>query len=574
MSISAGYRMAQSVNNPYANYPNVSYQSPPPATPGVYELDTPNEKKELSPPSTKSEITLAYHPLSIAIVAFWTVLVIGLLVLLERSAALAPTTVHQPWYYSNDGLPSVLLTVFAQGHGPVTAMHLGRLSISALQFRRSSPRTWLELFWMADRKWAGPVGVLLTAVGVVQRRLRVSYPLVLFSLLSLLALVTPLVLNRAYPIRTLDVRVPQMFAPNTFTPSKLNGLDAYAQAAAGGGAWATNQTVYELFNSSTFTAVGAPRPGEPGMGDVFFAGDVQGLDTTLPGMRITGGCKAVPGQTGLDNLDAFSQFCSAHLPSVQDIGQQVVNAISLSLNVSYCSTYSFQAMTLPSNSSAYMWFQNTNGTGMIVGDLVAGLVQCNTYTTTGTADVFGRSLSFANFAPDPSLYVDEQGGEDPLDPLYAAIYHLNIGRSGSEDDQAGAIDMLGYVEVTHDEGLYYVSPTLDGFAQAMWHGAQHMTNAFAVLTRSTDTVYAATAHVPVSGRVKANTFVAGAIALLVLWFVGVVGMTAALWRATAFGDSLDSYAAGRLLVDKPDLVSGECGGGVGDNARLLEKLEA
>jgi hypothetical protein len=78
---------------------------------------------------------LAWYSLPLYAVVIWTCIVGGTIVLLEASARYTPDP--QPikgegvWYFG--WLPNVLLVLFAQGHGAVTAAYLGRLAISALQ---------------------------------------------------------------------------------------------------------------------------------------------------------------------------------------------------------------------------------------------------------------------------------------------------------------------------------------------------------------------------------------------------------------------------------------------------------
>jgi hypothetical protein len=78
---------------------------------------------------------LAWYPLPLVAVAIWTCIVGGIIVLLEASVRYIPdpkpTNGEGVWYFGT--LPNVLLVLFAQGHGAVTAAYLGRLAISALQ---------------------------------------------------------------------------------------------------------------------------------------------------------------------------------------------------------------------------------------------------------------------------------------------------------------------------------------------------------------------------------------------------------------------------------------------------------
>ncbi|KAI0087414.1 hypothetical protein BDY19DRAFT_995100 [Irpex rosettiformis] len=193
----------------------------------------------------------SYHLLNASLLVVWVALIAVEIVLMERSVSLAPMTTSLLWYYSITGLPSVLNTAFAQGHGIITVMHLSRLFVSALDIRHGRPRTWLEMFWIANQNWFGPVTMLTTGLTMLKMRVRVSGLFTLFSLISIVALVTPIALDRAYPIKTLDVPVSIPFMPSVLSPSRLLGIDAYAQLAAGRGSWTTNRNTVDMFNSTT-----------------------------------------------------------------------------------------------------------------------------------------------------------------------------------------------------------------------------------------------------------------------------------------------------------------------------------
>ena len=561
--------------DPYALYSTVPYD---PSAAGSQRVPHSDNKDPHAP--TKYASTSSYYPLSVLVNAFWIALIATELFLLERSVAVASKAVSQPWYYSNNGLPSFLLTIFAQGHGPITAMHLGRLAISGLQSSRMSPRTWIELFWLSDKKWAGPVGIVLTLWSSMKIRIRPSTTFILFSIISLIALTTPLVLNRAYPIRTIDVQVQRSFAPNTLTRSRLAAIDAYNQEAAGAGAWVLNQTVFELFNATTYVPSGSLR-NDSNVDDLFFAGDVEGMDMDLLGIRLQGGCHTVENQGNLEDFAAFTDYCNHTLfggtlaPGEGEVQTELLNSPSLALNISWCSNGSWSMLTSPSNTSALMWFNNTNTTGMLVGDVVKGLVRCDSYLTAGSASLSGRNLTFDGFKEDSTLLNASQAGEPMLDPLYLALEHLTTtGRSGDESIQGQLISILGYTEEGANYGLYYRSPSLNGFADAMWRGVSYMTLALAILSRSTDETYPATEHFAIAGRTRDTPLLIGALALLATWLLCMLGLTGIMWRSTSFGGSLDSYAAARLMSDRMDLVSGDCDGGLEDNKRLVESFVA
>lgn len=316
---------------------------------GVSPKTPPTPSPYSAPHSGKvaGAVSSTWHPLSMFIIIIWFLLIVLLLILLERSVAISPTTLHLPWYYNSTGLPSDLLTVFAQGHVPITIMHLSRLVASGVQSSATAPRTWLEFFWTVDKRWSGPLGILAIIWGTARLRVRVSLTTVSFSVISLVALVTPLVLIHAYPIRTIDVQLSQTFNPNTLSAFNMGSIDAYTQAAQGGAGWATNLTVLDLFNTTTFTPVGAERG--PGSNDFFFAGDVEGLDTVLPGIRIQGGCQAVNGQTGLGDYSTFLDFCQDHLSTINNAQNLTIAPAPNGPNLSilYCKLNLFRPYYLP-----------------------------------------------------------------------------------------------------------------------------------------------------------------------------------------------------------------------------------
>lgn len=122
-----------------------------------------------------------YHPWNASLFVVWVALIAIEITLMERSVALAPTTTSPLWYFSTSGLLSVLITIFAQGHGIVTTICLSRLFVSALNCRYSRPRTWMEMFWTANQSWSGPVSILKSISEYESRRFS-SHSL--FSVLS------------------------------------------------------------------------------------------------------------------------------------------------------------------------------------------------------------------------------------------------------------------------------------------------------------------------------------------------------------------------------------------------------
>ena len=558
----------QEMYNPYSN--QFHYAHPSMATNSNVQETLLVDDKFIPGSRRSSYRPPSHHPFSLVVIAFWTVFIVAEIVLLQRSVALAPTTPKLPWYYGNDGLPTIFFTIFTQGHAPVTSLHLSRLAISALQFRGTAPRTWLEMFWLADMKWAGPMGILMWAWNMIKLPVRVSPTIVVFSVTILSAFATPYILSRAYPFQSMDVPVNRTFAPNTLAAAKLSTIDAYAQIAVGAGSWSTNLTVLDLFNGSTFVPASNPSR-VANTTDLFFAGDVQSMDVTLPGVRIQGGCHAID-NTANATQDSFLELCDQQLPTIGDRAFLTISPGVFTLNVSYCSSAQFQGVGSPSNTSALVWFAN-NPSVSLLGDIVAGIVQCETNFTTGTALLSGRNLTYDHFVEDDKMYTDSQAGEPLLDPLYAALYHFHSLEDATDDQVSQLYGMMGYTQGADSNGEQkYTSPSLDGFADAMWRGATHMTTALAVLGRDSATTYTGTAYIAVSGRTRDMPFFVGALGLLGAWFLAMLGLTSFVWRSTVYGDSLDSYSAARLTASRPDLMDGGQTGGIAENRRLLERF--
>ncbi|KAF7325400.1 hypothetical protein MVEN_02629400 [Mycena venus] len=280
--------------NPYADVEPSSppFSPQPPLSPNravkeknPYRTNT-SELKTLptlpSQPTPTHEI--GYYPASLCVLVVWIVFVILLLWLLESAVRHGPQSLSQPWAYTT--LPGLLITVFAQGHGAITAMHLSRVSVSALHSARTSPSTWAEVFWISDRAWQGPVGMLSTFLAASRLRVRTSTHFILCAVTCLTALVTPIILSRAYPIRTITVDEDTTITPFALSTERMGALDAYGEIATGSGAWTTALSVSETYNSSVYLPPGASRNDDPL--DFFFGGNVQGKTARLPGLRLSG----------------------------------------------------------------------------------------------------------------------------------------------------------------------------------------------------------------------------------------------------------------------------------------------
>jgi len=245
---------------------------------------------QLNEPITIGVDKLELHALSTVCITLWMFVVGGTVALLERAVSVSHQRTVVPWYLSTDGLPPLLVTLIAQAHTPITAMHLARLAVSALSRSIGRPRTWIEVFYLADRKFAGPAGLIGVVWNMIKQRfVRISLAFCAFSVVSASTFALPVMLQRAYLIKTFDIRTNEMVAFDTLSTQGLTFLDSYAQMATGGGGWATGQSAVELFSRTSYVPAGKLRSNSSD--DIFFAGDVRDRDAMLPGIRVQGRCE-------------------------------------------------------------------------------------------------------------------------------------------------------------------------------------------------------------------------------------------------------------------------------------------
>lgn len=511
---------------------------------------------------------LAYYPFSSIVFLLWTAFTATLIVLLELAAAASTTSIHQPWYYSS--LPGLLLTVFAQGHVAVTAMHLSRLAISALHIHGYSPASWAELFWQADRNWQGPIGIVSMIYAKIKMKTKLSFTIIIFATICMIATVTPVLFSRAYPLTTVDVAVQTTSQLNVFWPPQIQAVDAYSQLASGGGAWATGTSVLSVYNSSVFIPAGTAR-NDTGVNDIFFTGDTLGADAELQGVRTHGQCHTII--SGPVDYGTFTNQMCGQLPAVQPIISQNISWMNVDISLAWCTNrgdFGGGMMDTPSSSfaSALVWLNTTNGT-----EVVQGVVMCNVTFSTGLAELNGQNRTFIAFQ-EVAIYnvTTAQGGEPPLQPIDAALRALDQSVSVVTFGRPAIVTMLGYVAYQKGDGQSYAQPSLDVMVERLWQGAAHMGSAIGLLCQQNGHTYPVTIHVPIAGRTINGPIAKLVWALGALWFVLLLGCTFMFFRPT-FGDNLNSYVAARLLVENPTLVDGHCCGSLDENMEMSVEFE-
>ena len=233
------------------------------------------------------------HLLSTFIIAFWTLFII-LTVVTHEVAYRASWDFEQaryrwelPWFLGpRIGIPTIMRTAFTQAHGPITAMHLARLAVNTLNLSWSSPKTWMEVFWLADRRWAGPVGLGKTGWTIASRRLRVSFGFVLLAALNIVAVVTPVFMTRTYSMAAGDAQSSIVGNVSTVDLSIMSRLTRGAQLSVGNEVLSNGLPPQAMFPLNTYIGtlpVGIRKA-------LFLSGDSYSSNMRLAGILVAGEC--------------------------------------------------------------------------------------------------------------------------------------------------------------------------------------------------------------------------------------------------------------------------------------------
>jgi len=175
----------------------------------------------------------------------------------------------------------------------------------------ASPKTWMEVFWLADRRWAGPFGLGKTGWTIVSRRLRVSFGFILLACLNIVTLVTPVFMTRAYSVAT-DY-VSGGFAENAsmIDLPTLARLSSGIQITTGNEIWTKGLSSALIFPRNSYRT---PEITEEGW--YFFTGELPNQsESSLTGIFVGGRCSSI-----LVNLLPPKQ-CNDGVLSLSDIGR-------------------------------------------------------------------------------------------------------------------------------------------------------------------------------------------------------------------------------------------------------------
>jgi len=169
-------------------------------------------------------------------------------------------------------------------------MHLARLAVNTLNLPWSSPKTWMEVFWLADRRWAGPVGLGKTGWTIASRRLRVSFGFILLAALNLVAVITPVFMTRTYSVTFGDAQRSIVANVSAVDLSIMARLSRATQLSVGNKIWSKGLPPSVMFPQNTYT-------GDPlGWVDpkwLFLTGDSFASEMRLAGVLVGGYCEII-----------------------------------------------------------------------------------------------------------------------------------------------------------------------------------------------------------------------------------------------------------------------------------------
>jgi hypothetical protein len=499
-------------------------------------------------------------PLPVAIILIWIGYIVVVIVQLEKAVAASHSykyeQVIQPFTNSQQEVLTVLLTVFAQAHTPITAMILARLAVSALSsaceysfttpcpsvlnltFTATAPKTWLELFFLAEGDWKSPLGIARALWTSYRRKTPMSSTFALLGATILLSIPLPLLLSRAYPYKV-EVEVASYIWNNI-------QFDVNDQLAVGLTAW-------------RITNFGDPSNFLPGAFYVSDTGSIEGSPVVfstetpqLAGPRsvvwLNGSCSVMQNDSTPDLPSSgitpdFDTWCTAHALNGSSVEQAVYEEGPVSFAMHWCSDFNQSSWDpspnhFPSTTSVVAWLE-LNATGSHAH--TEGFINCTHSFDTGSAtlissdpfSILDRNVSgfyydgtFSDFMADHTPITVDRNRFWP--PVYAAFASLA---------QDHASDNLTITRLFPME-----PPGMHDMAASLINGVFRMHAAAGIAALGTPPI---TRTTPVRNR---NTgFFVAAVVVLALWLLLLL---ICFWRlfSRAFGSSLNAYVAARLLV--------------------------
>jgi hypothetical protein len=307
----------------------------------------------------------------------------------------------------------------------------------------------------------------------------------------LFTLPKPVALSRAYPPWGFFVDYRNVTANSSIlaTHSLPNDVGWVAQLAVGSGGWSTGlDAVQDMYVSRTYVPSSAATD-SIGM-DIFFSGALSPgyHNTSIPGIRTTGGCSALDasndtalqagaGQTTSGPSQAFSDWCSA-----RGLGKYIdsfaLQTDNVDVYMHWCTgldptTQANWTAASQSSMTIIGWLNATNGQAAAQGFLncSATFSVGNATVSAGDSDIDSQALRTFDqdlFTPvqvyDPT---QKYQGVPFFPPVFAAFFEISQGTNSSntaiDAERAGATArMLGYIPQFHTDGtLQYTQPTFD-----------------------------------------------------------------------------------------------------------------
>ncbi|KAL0572127.1 hypothetical protein V5O48_009840 [Marasmius crinis-equi] len=512
------------------------------------------------------------HPLSLILLILWAVFTVGLLCLLEVAVAHGPGSAeeannfHPPWALIT--LPTILLTVFTQAHVPITAFHLARIAVSALQNPNTTPNSWAELFWMADQEWTGPVGIIKTTLISIRSRTRASCIYILFATTSTVALVIPVLLSQAYQVQQVLITASREIHPNTVLFGSITGLEAPVGLAS----WETGFSVTDMYNTSLFTPMDQPRNTTVRPQDFFFASDIGNANVTLPGFRLHGDCRPLnvpnPIFSG-DNLtvqmDIYQEYCSqlGHDASNITFGANFTAGDDAKLTLFMCDSLegTESLSVLEMGIFLYQYYSTPSAISPVK---THGLIQCNSTLSAGTASLSGVDHTYTHFT--------QQNVTIPY-PLYdfaESLFTLptNFGTNPMMiDNDALVFRALGFEPHPPYSDTLPNPPSPLTISEGLWSAISHNVGSLANFSKKPNRIFNASVPVNITIYTRNTPYAVAAHVMLILWLTLLAVATVGSYRRT-FSPSLNSYVAAGLIHRERFLLEDVPIGAAGDNDRL------
>lgn len=564
---------------------------------------------------------LSHHPFAIYLIISWIIFVAVTIANLEYTVwntnpvrIEATQSVAPDWLV--DRMPTTLLILFAQGHVPITSVYLSRLGASALQRQATTARSWAELFWIADRSWQGPFGLITVMLDSIRlRNTKLSRTIILFAVTCAFAFPAPIVFSRAYGIDVVTAFLPFLASVGGIDTQVLATLPQERQLIAGAGFWSTGERTIWLAHRSyayspwnpSFDDNGFPEPY-----DTFaFSSRILALNvaegnqeaTDQLTMRVQAGCSIndlsprVDPALNLYDETSFWRWCRRQSFLTKGSSSLQIVQPGIVLSTQWCSTHnvSDRFWTLNPASALDQALLRINVT--LMNGTRTAFLECSStfelgkaFITTGTDGSYFHSFASQEVFSRNDLFASTWFTH----PLTTALLQLTSDTTKRWTDIESLTRMFP---------MYGLRPWLwSNFEADFWawqagnetlaqEWSPEARNKFqqAILLDIKDSIELGTFHMGAAlatlshRQVETNvTYITGDLGrtrnlrlaviawiLVGAWAAMLLYCTKTMYRKT-YAPSLNSYAAARLLVDRPGLVDGHCCGELAQNKNLRE----